>query len=295
MSKNCRLGFEKDSIDVPIALLHPTKTLAPGIKQTVKYLQIRATVREIGLVEAIVVTPRRDRPGEFRVLDGHIRLEALRDIGDAEARCLLAIDDEGYTYNKRVNRLSVIQEHRMIVKAAEAGTSVARLAVALDISEASIRSQFRLLDGICDEAIALLADKPATQGMLKILRKVKAFRQIDIAQAMINLNNYSIKLALAMLQLTPPDQLDDRFVLKEKRQLPSEALQRMARELAALQADTRLIEESYGPENLRLEIIKRHIKLLLDNVIVVRWLANNRAEFLQQLQIIADIKQLPAG
>jgi ParB-like chromosome segregation protein Spo0J len=297
MSKDARpvkLGFQRDCIDVPLDFLQPTKPLAPGIKQTLKYLQIRATVQEVGLVEAIAISPNLDRPGSFVVLDGHMRLEALRDIGETHARCLVSTDDEGYTYNKRVNRLSVIQAHRMIVHAAEAGTSITRLAIALDVTESAIRNQFKLLDGICDEAVALLADKPASQGMFRTLRKVKAFRQIDIAQAMINLNNYSVTLALAMLQVTPAEQLEEKFASKAKRQGASETLQRMERELAALQTDTKLMDESYGPENLRLEIIKSHIRTLLENASVVRWLAKFQREYLQQLQIIAEMKQLAA-
>ena len=73
------------------------------------------------------------------------------------------------------------------------------------------------------------------------------------------------------------------------------ALQRLERELAAVQADTRLLEEGYGPANLQLEIIKTYIgKTLLENAAVVRWLAKTRSEYLQQLQFIAEIKQLPS-
>ena len=37
----------------------------------------------------------------------------------ARRLCLIADDDEAFTYNKRVNRLATIQEHYMIVKAIE--------------------------------------------------------------------------------------------------------------------------------------------------------------------------------
>jgi hypothetical protein len=43
-----------------------------------------------------------------------MRLIALRDLGQDSAPCLVATDDEAYTYNSRVNRLSTIQEHFMI-------------------------------------------------------------------------------------------------------------------------------------------------------------------------------------
>jgi ParB-like chromosome segregation protein Spo0J len=53
------------------------------------------------------------------LVDGHLRHAALPDLGNSEAPCLIADDDEAFTYNKRVNRLATIQEHYMIVKAIE--------------------------------------------------------------------------------------------------------------------------------------------------------------------------------
>ncbi|MEK8024553.1 ParB/RepB/Spo0J family partition protein [Pseudaquabacterium rugosum] len=291
--KSVRLGFERNCKEIALELLQPGIALPAGIKDTVKFRQIRTSVRAIGLVEPIVVTHSRDSAGSFVVLDGHMRLEALRELGAQKALCLISTDDEAYTYNKRVNRLSVVQEHRMIVRAAERGVSVQQLAEVLDVSQGAIRQQFRLLDGICGEAVSLLADKPATHGVFKVLKQMKPFRQIDVAQAMVNLGNYSTKLSLAMLQATPPDQLTEAAAAKEQRAGPTEALQRLQRELAAVQADTKLLEEGYGPANLQLEIIKTYVgKTLLENVAVVRWLARTHAEYLQQLQLIAEIKQL---
>lgn len=293
--KSVRLGFERDCMEIALDLLRASVPLPDGIKETVKFRQVRTSVEAIGLVEPIVVAHDRDRPGAFTVLDGRMRMEALRDMGAGKAMCLISTDDEGYTYNKKVNRLSVVQEHRMIVRAAERGVSVQQLADVLDVTPGAIRQQFKLLDGVCAEAVALLADKPTTYGTFRVLKQMKPFRQIDVAQAMVNLGKYSTKLATAMLQATPPDQLTEQAVAKSQKGGPVEALQRLERELAAVQADTKLLEEGYGPANLQLEIIKTYIgKTLLENAAVVRWLAKTRAEYLEQLQIIADIKQLPA-
>jgi ParB-like chromosome segregation protein Spo0J len=293
--KSVRLGFERDCMEIALDLLHVEIPLPTGIKETVKYKQVCTSVQAIGLVEPIVVAHSRQNVGSFIVLDGRMRLEALRDRGAQKALCLISTDDEGYTYNKRVNRLSVVQEHRMIVRAAERGVSVQQLADVLDVTPGAIRQQFKLLDGICSEAVALLADKPATYAVFRALKQMKPFRQIDVAQAMVNLGNYSAKLALAMLQATSPDQLTEEASAKAQRGGPTEALQRLERELAAVQADTRLLEEGYGPANLQLEIIKTYIgKTLLENAAVVRWLAKTHSEYLQQLQFIAEIKQLPS-
>ena len=291
--KSVRWGFERDCVEVPLDQIRCPISLPAGIKDSVKYQQIRSTVQAIGLVEPVVVALNREQAGTFIVLDGRMRLEALRDLGEQRVLCLISTDDEGYTYNKRVNRLSVVQAHRMIVRAADRGVSVLQLAEALNVSPGAIREKFRLLDGICNEAVALLADKPATYGMFRVLKQMKPFRQIDVAQAMINLGNYSIKLATAMLQMTPADQLTEEATAKAQSGGPTEALQRLERELAATQADTRLLEEGYGPSSLQLEIIKNHIgTCLLENAAVVRWLAKRHPEYLQQLQRIADIKEL---
>jgi hypothetical protein len=292
-SKSVRLGFERDCINIPLDLLHLTTPLPSSIKGTTKYLQIRASVQAIGLVEPVVVAQNKILPGTFLVLDGRLRLEALRDLEIKTVFCLISKDDEGYTYNKRVNRLSTIQEHRMIVKAAEHGVSVKRLSDALNISENAIHLRFKLLDGICSEVIALLADKPAPLGIFNSLRQMKPFRQIDVAQAMINLNNYSLKLAAAMLHSSASEQLIEDAAAKVRKSGVSETLQRLQRELTAVQADTKILEDGYGPANLQLVIIKTYIKGLLDNATVVRWLAKTHAEYLQQIQLIADIKQLP--
>ena len=37
------------------------------------------------------------------LLDGHIRLIALQELGYIEVPCLVATDDESYTYNSRIN------------------------------------------------------------------------------------------------------------------------------------------------------------------------------------------------
>lgn len=291
------LGFEKDCVDIPMGQLHydiakmPTRTRA-----SVKYRQIVSSVRAIGLVEPIVVALDRSDVRRFLVLDGRMRLEALKELGAQFALCLISTDDEGYTYNKQVNRLSVIQEHRMILRAAERGVSVEQLSAVLNISASSIRDKFRLLDGICGEATAILADKPAAAGAFRILRKMKPFRQIDAAQTMVNLGDYSVKLVAALLQNTPTEQLTESAAAKSMSGAPVEALQRLERELSVLQADTKLLEESYGPSSLQLEIIKTHIgTTLLNNAAVVRWLARNKPDHLNQLQRIADIQQLKAG
>ena len=112
-----KLSFEQTSVTLSLTQIVPLKTLRPGTKESKKYAQILGSIRVIGLVEAPVVTPDRKKSGRYFLLDGHLRIEALKDLAIESVECLVSTDDEAYTYNKRINRISAVQEHRMIKRA----------------------------------------------------------------------------------------------------------------------------------------------------------------------------------
>ncbi|MDM0110306.1 plasmid partitioning protein RepB C-terminal domain-containing protein [Variovorax sp. J22R24] len=70
----------------------------------------------------------------------------------------MALADEAYAYNNRINRISAVQEHYMIRRALDRGVPPERLAKALCVHEKHIRAKSTLLDGICSEAIEILSD-----------------------------------------------------------------------------------------------------------------------------------------
>ncbi len=51
-----------------------------------------------------------------------------------EVRCIVSVEEEGFTYNKKVNHLATVQEHYMILKAIENGVSEERVAKTLDVN-----------------------------------------------------------------------------------------------------------------------------------------------------------------
>src|SRR3546814_19119827 len=108
--------------------------MLPGNKNSQKYAQSLTSVRAGGLVEAPVVTPDRQHRSRYFLLDGHLRVEVLKDIGIAEVECLVATDDETYTHNNRLHRLPPIQEHRMIPRATDRGVPNERIAQALGLT-----------------------------------------------------------------------------------------------------------------------------------------------------------------
>ncbi|WP_439469525.1 plasmid partitioning protein RepB C-terminal domain-containing protein [Blastomonas fulva] len=290
-----RLAFERKPVTLQVDQIILLKTLRPGVRESRKYAQIVSSIKAIGLVEAPVVVPDPQQAGQYFLLDGHLRIEVLRQLGIETVECLVANDDETYTYNKRVNRLPPVQEHRMIVRAIERGVTEAVIADALGLEVQSIRARFRLLDGICHEAADMLKETNCSMNVFGLLRRMSTMRQIEAADLMIGQNNYSLVFARAILAATPEDQLAMSARRKRKSDVPgptSQQISRMERELATLQTQVKSVEDSYGIDNLHLTFARGYIAKLLGNARVVRWLSNHRQEYLSEFQRIAEMETI---
>lgn len=283
------LGFENSCVTVPVEAVLPVRALSASVKSSRKYRQITASVREVGLVEPPVISRNPDSSGTWLLLDGHIRIEVLKDLGIKQVECLVSVDDEAFTYNKRISRLAPVQEHNMIRKAIERGVSEEKIALALDLKPRSIHRKARLLDGICKEAIAILKDKPCTAAVFETLRKMKALRQIEAAELIVNANNFSVAYISAILVGTPQAQLLATMKPKRMKGITPEAMARMEQELARLQEGITSIQDSYGKDHLQLAVIKGYLDKLLGSARIVRYLMQRRPEFLTEFQAIAEV------
>lgn len=287
-----RLGFKDETVIVSLSNLLTLKTLRDGVKDSKKYQQILGSVQAIGLVEAPVITPAPRMAGKYYLLDGHLRVEALRDLGAHEVECLISTDDEGYTYNKRINRLSAVQEHRMVLRAIERGVPEAKIAEALGLDVTSIQRRARMLNGICKEAVEILKDMPCPLIAFDMLRQMVPIRQVEAAELIVGQNNFTGMFAKALLAATPDDQLIVPRRRVSDRGASTEQIGRMERELARLQVQVKSIEDSYGTDNLHLTVARGYVRSLLNNARVVRWLGQHRPEYLEELQIIAEVEAI---
>ncbi len=148
MNTKVQLACESLVREIPLASILPMRKIAKSVKNTVKYRQILASIKQIGLIEPLVVHPKKGSGGQFMLLDGTVRYEALMDLQIKSVKCLVALDDEAFTYNHKVNRLTAIQEHFMIMKAVKGGVTESQIADVLDIDVALIRKKRDLLVGI---------------------------------------------------------------------------------------------------------------------------------------------------
>jgi hypothetical protein len=121
---------------------------------------------------------------------------------------------------------------------------------------------------------------------------MKPYRQTEAATLMNDAGIYSAKYAKAIFASTPKNQLTDPDKPKKIKGLDDAQMARMENEMANLQKDCGLIEESYGPNFLTLTIVKDYVRQLLGNAEIVKYLAKNYSEFLTQFQKIAEMKSL---
>lgn len=290
------LAFLKQGISIPIASITPLKKLRDGIRDSRKYGQIVSSIKAIGIVEAPIVIPDPDNKNSFFLLDGHLRVEALKQLGTETVNCLVATDEETYTYNKRINRLPPVQEHRMIVRAVSRGVAATTIADALGLEVASIQKRFKLLDGICDETADILKAANCSIAVFDLLRRMSSMRQIEAAELMIGQNNFTVVFAQALLAATP----DEQLVVRRTRKLKdapsngpsSQQMARMERELAALQMQIRSVEDSYGIDNLHLTVAKGYIGKLVGNNAVCKWMEKHHQEYLTEFQKISEMENI---
>jgi hypothetical protein len=111
---NVLVGFDLNTHVIALDALLPSKKVPDGAMSSRKFQQIRASIEEVGLIELLLVARPDAFKEEFLLLDRHMRVLVLKELGETDAPCLIATDDETYTYNNRINRLSTIQEHYML-------------------------------------------------------------------------------------------------------------------------------------------------------------------------------------
>jgi ParB-like chromosome segregation protein Spo0J len=292
MVQNVKLAFERQIVVMPLASILPLRRVAPATMQMVKYKRIAASIAAVGIIEPLVVAPPKEPGGPHLLLDGHLRLFVLIDLGEKETRCLIARDDEAFTYNKRVNRLGTVQEHFMIVKALERGVAEGKLAKALNVNIEMVKRRRSLLDGICPEVIDLLKDRSVDPSTFDSLRKMKPIRQIEAAELMATVGNFSSNYAKALLAATKQQDLVHPERPKRVGGITPEQMARMEREMDGLQRDFKAVEASYGDDVLHLVIASGYLAKLIGNSETARYLGNHHAEILDEFRAIVAAASL---
>jgi hypothetical protein len=216
----------------------------------------------------------------------------LQELNCSEVPCLVATDDESYTYNSRINRLSTIQEHYMIRRAIQRGVTSERLAKALSVDPRTIERKATLLEGICPEAAELLKDRQFPTDISRVLRKMKPTRQVECVELMVSANTLTISYIEAMLVATPAAMLVEGKKPAKLTGLSQEQMAKMEREMSNLQGQYKMVEQTYGQDVLNLVLAKGYLSKLLENKSVTRYLKQRQPEVLAEFEVIVETVSL---
>jgi ParB-like chromosome segregation protein Spo0J len=275
-------AFKQQEFVLPLENIVMQREITPNYRKSEIYLRIMASLEHVGLIEPVVVFPRN--PGDYLLLDGHVRLDILKSKNIGEVRAIFATDDEAYTYNKRINFIPPVAQHFMILKALTNGISEERIAKALNLDVARIRRKRDLLDGICPEVVEIVRNKQVNEGIFAILKKMKPIRQIEAAEHMAASSTYSIKFAKALLLVTRPELLFEPPSSKKLEAGSKGARMLLEEETESLVKDLKAVEESYGTDILALTVILGYVERLCANVRIERHLVKYHPDLLNTLR-----------
>jgi ParB-like chromosome segregation protein Spo0J len=140
--------------------------------------KLRAHIRRTGRYPFLIVRPHPQETGKFQVLDGHHRVEILRDLGYTEARCdVWDVDDrEAKLLLATLNRLEgqdVPVRRAELIHALLGEMSLGDLAGLLPETDKQIEDLHSLLEFPADEIAALLDEEAEEQE--RVLPRVMSF------------------------------------------------------------------------------------------------------------------------
>lgn len=183
--------------DIPIIRLRPLRDRKISQRESDRIL---ASIKAIGLIEPLIVYPEGE---DFVITEGVQRYRALIALGTEVAPCIIGQQREAFTGNRMVNRVSPVQENRMIEKSLEE-LDERTIAEALGLSGIAHRMKRTLLKQLAPEVAAAFDQGAITRTCALEMTHVKPDRQNEILTAMKGYKDYSVAFARSLILKTPP-------------------------------------------------------------------------------------------
>ena len=121
---------------------------------------------------------------------------------------------------------------------------------------------------------------------------MKQTRQVESVDLMLMANNLTIPYAEALLAATPAEQLIDGQKAKKLTGVSAEQMLRMEREMANLQKQYEVVEQSYADDVLNLVLARGYIAKLFENDAIARFIHQRHPELVEQLEHIISVSSL---
>lgn len=277
---------DSEAKDLPIIRLRPLRERKITKRE---YDKIAASIKAIGLIEPLVVYPEN---GDFVILDGVQRYRVLLERGVEIVPCILGTRREAFTGNRMVNRVSPVQENRMIEKSLEE-LDEQTIAAALGLSGIEHRLRKTLLKRLHPDVAAAFDQGKLTRACALELTHVKPPRQKEILAAVESYEDTSLAFVRSLVLKTVPAMRETGRRRKHNpwdrsAQRKSSLLKKLADAEQKHDFYSRLYKQ-YTIDLLRLAIYARS---LLTNTRVRPYLDEHHSDIVSRFEtIIADAKE----
>ena len=138
----------------------------------------------------------------YIIVNGHQRYHILLELGVETVPCIFAPEKESFTSNRMVNRLSPLQESRMIKKSLDE-LDEKTIASALGITHIAHRLNATLQKQLHPTIAAAFDAETINKACVLELSYVTPKRQEEILRTMENYKDYSVPFARSLILKTP--------------------------------------------------------------------------------------------
>ena len=129
-------------------------------------------------------------------------------------------------------------------------------------------------------------------GLIEPLTVTPVIRKMECVELMVSANNLTVPYAEAMLVATPAGLLVDGKKPQKLTGVTQEQMAKMEREMANLQGQYKIVEQTYGQDVLNLVLARGYLAKLLENTQVVRYLRQRQPEVLAEFETIVQTVSL---
>jgi len=280
--------------DVDIEKLVPLKERDINLRKHRGYKRILSSISTIGLIEPLCVYKENS---DYIILDGFLRYKALQQLGAKTAPCIIYSTKEAYTFNRMINKLSAVQESRMLresLKKIDQNT----VADVFGIKSIQYRLGTDLLSQLDQKIISAVDKSVMSRRCAKELTYVKRPRQIEILQEMEKSEDHSISFARAMVIKTPAGMRNKTKKDKKPWHENSERKQMLVSKLEGVQKRYDFYTNLYRQYSADLLKLYIYVRKLITNDRVRTYLDINYPEILELFENIIfeteEKKQAPA-
>lgn len=196
---NEEMPADMDGMDIPMEDLVPVHERGINLDANRGFARILASIKAIGLIESLCVYPEG---GKYHILDGYLRYKACEKLGVRKVPCWIYKHKEAYTFDRMVNRLSPVQESRMLRTALKT-LDEATIAKVFGVRSLRYRLGTAILKLLHPSVVKALDGNLMSRKCAEEFSYVKHKRQVVMLKEMEKNSDYSLSFARALVLKTP--------------------------------------------------------------------------------------------